>query len=180
LLLIITTIEENKIFTNKNYPQIALIIPSKVDKTRLTDKQIKQFDILTSQMRHGSITMEEVIFQLRGGDGLSDVVAIIAFVSFMNWYDSLFGVEAFQAYPLPHMDPIGWANGKYDYRNAEQRSSHSSAQFERKALHQTKQMCAASADENGFMMSYHEDSELVKETYQGFLKINTEQNIDYW
>lgn len=59
--------------------------------------------------------MEEAILQLRGGDGLTDLVAVIAFVLFINWYDSLFVVEAFQANPLPHQDPVGWLSGKYDY-----------------------------------------------------------------
>ena len=49
---------------------------------------------------------------------MTDVVAVIAFVIFMNWYDSLFGVQAFQANPLPHQDPFGWFGGKYNSRNA--------------------------------------------------------------
>ena len=51
--------------------------------------------------------MEEAVLQLRGGDELIDVVGVIAFVIFINWYDSLFGVEAFQANSLPHQDPFG-------------------------------------------------------------------------
>lgn len=63
--------------------------------------------------------MEEAVLQLRGGDGLTDVVGVIAFVIFVNWYGWLFGVEAFQAHPLslPHMDPFNWLSGKYDSRN---------------------------------------------------------------
>lgn len=61
--------------------------------------------------------MEEAVLQIRGGDGLTDVVRIIAVVIFINWYDSLFGVKAFQANPLEHQDPFGWLNGKYDSRN---------------------------------------------------------------
>ena len=58
--------------------------------------------------------MGEVVLQLRGDDGFNDAVGIIAFVIFVNWYDSLFGVQAFQANPLPHQDPFGWLSGKYD------------------------------------------------------------------
>lgn len=61
--------------------------------------------------------MEEAILKLRGGDGLTDVVAVIAFVIFVNFYDSLFGVKAFQANPLPHQDPLGWLSGKYNSKN---------------------------------------------------------------
>jgi hypothetical protein len=115
----LSPIEQDRILSNKNsYPQIASIVESKVDKIRLTNDQIKQFDILAQELNHGSITMEEAILQIRGGDGLTDVVAVIAFVIFINWYDSLFGVEAFQANLLPHQDPFGWLSGKYDSRNA--------------------------------------------------------------
>ena len=114
----LSPIEQDRILSNKNsYHQIATISGSKVDKIRLTNDQIKQFNNLALQLNSGSITMEEAVLELRGGDGLTDVVAVIAFVIFMNWYDSLFGVKAFQANPLPHQDPFGWLSCKYDYRN---------------------------------------------------------------
>ena len=110
-----------------------------------------------------SITMEEAVLRLRGGDGLTDVVAVLAFVIFMNWYDSLFGVEAFQANPLSHQDPFGWLSGKYDSKNAGngQCLSHPPSRFERETLHTMKQMCADSADENGFVMNYNEAYNLI-------------------
>ena len=46
--------------------------------------------------------MEEAVLPLLGGDGLTDMFGILAFVMFINWYDYLFGVKAFQANPLPH------------------------------------------------------------------------------
>jgi hypothetical protein len=52
----------------------------------------------------GSTTMEEAILQLRGGEGIIDIAAIIGFIIFGNWLDSLAGVESFQVNPLPHMD----------------------------------------------------------------------------
>lgn len=87
---------QDRILSNKNSsPQIATISRSKVDKIRLRNDQMKQFNNLALQLNSGSITMEEAVLQLRGGDGLTDVVRILAFVIFMNWYDSLFGVKAF-------------------------------------------------------------------------------------
>lgn len=166
----LSPMEQDRILSNKKgYPQIATIPESKVDKIRLTNDQIKQFNNLALQLNSGSITMEEAVLQLRGGDGLTDVVAVIAFVIFINWYDSLFGVEAFQANPLPHQDPFGWLSGKYDSKNAGngQCLSHPPSRFERETLHTMKQMCAASADENGFVMNYDEAYNLVKETYSG-------------
>jgi hypothetical protein len=69
----------------------------------------------------------------------------LAFVIFINWYDSLFGVKAFQANILPHQDPFGWLSGKYDSKNAGngQCLSHPPSRFERETLHTMKQMCAA-------------------------------------
>ena len=68
---------------------------------------------LALQFTSGSITMDEALLQLRCGGGSTDVVAVLAFVIFVNWYDSLF-TEGFQQVPLPHMDPFGWISGKYD------------------------------------------------------------------
>ncbi len=114
----LSPMEQDRILSNKNsYHKIATIPESKVDKIRLTNEQIKQFNNLALQINSGSITMEEAVLKLSGGDGLTDVVGIIAFVIFINWYDSLFGVKAFQANPLPHQDPFGWLSGKYDSRN---------------------------------------------------------------
>jgi hypothetical protein len=90
----------------------APVIP-RLDKMSLI---IKQFDSLNQQLSSGSITIDEAILELRGGE-FTDIVVILAFVIFCNWYDSLFGVGAFQANLLPHQDPFGWWSGKYDSRN---------------------------------------------------------------
>ena len=56
--------------------------------------------------------MEETVLQIRGGDGLTAVVVVIAFVIFINCYNSSFGVETFQANPLTHQDPFSWLSSK--------------------------------------------------------------------
>ena len=56
----------------------------KVDKIRLTNEQIKQFNNFAIELNSSSITMEEAVLRLRGGNGLTYVVAVIAFVIFMN------------------------------------------------------------------------------------------------
>lgn len=134
--------EESKIFTTRNYPQIAAIPASKVDKIRLTSEQIKQFDSLALQLSSGSITMEKAILQLRGGDSYD--WATLAFIIYMI---SLQQSESFGSLNLPHINPIGWCNGKYDHRNIQ--SSR------------MKQMCAASADENG-VKTYQVESQIGK------------------
>ena len=73
----LSPIEQDRILSNKNYyPQIAHILEEKVDKIRLTNEQIKQFNNLALQLNSGSITMEEAVLELRGGDVLTDVVAV--------------------------------------------------------------------------------------------------------
>ena len=169
-------IEEDRILHNKNYyPQIAHILEEKVDKIRLTNEQIKQFNNLALQLNSDSITMEEAVLQLRGNDG-------VTFVIFINWYDSLFGVEAFQANPLPHQDPFGWLTGKDDSKNDGnvQCSSHPTSRLERETFHTMKQMCAASVDENGFVMNYDEAYNLIKETYSGSMQVTEDFKITDW
>jgi hypothetical protein len=173
-------IEQDRILSNKNsYPQIATIPKLKVDKIRLTNNQISQFNNFALQRNNGSIKMEEAILKLRGNDGLTDIVAIIVFVIFINWYDLLFGVEAFQANPLPNQDPFGGFGGKYDSRNAgnSQCQSNPLSRFKRETLHRMKQMCAASADENGFVMTSHEAYNLIKETYSGSMQVTEDFKI---
>ena len=175
-------IEQDRILGNKNsYHQIATIPESKVDKIRLTNEQIKQFNNLALQLNSGSITMEEAVLQLRGGDGLTDVVGILAFVIFINWYDSLFGVKAFQANPLPHQDPFGWLSGKYDCKPM-QHTSYKSSRFELEMAGVNDNMCPGlpMADENGFVMSYQEAHNLVAETYPGYLEVNENYKITDW
>ena len=160
---------------------IAPVITNKPDKSILTDLQLDEFNQISSKFLYGSITMEEAILQLRGGDELTDVVAVIAFVIFINWYDSLFGVKAFQANPLPHQDPFGWLNGKYD-RKPMQHTSYKSSRFELQMAGVNDNMCPglAMADENGFVMSYQEAHNLVAETYPGYLEVNESCKITDW
>ena len=58
--------------------------------------------------------------------------------------------------------------------------SHSPSRFERETLHTMKQMCAASADENGFVMSYDEAYNLIKETYVSSRQITEYCRITDW
>ena len=90
--------------------------------------------------------------------------------------------NSFQNVPLPHQDSLGWLTGKYDSKNAGngQCLSHSPSRFERETLHTMKQMCAASADENGFVMSYDEAYNLIKETYVSSRQIIEDCRITDW
>lgn len=54
------------------------------------------------------------------------------------------------------------------------------SRFERETLHTMKQMCHASADENGFVMSYDEAIKLLQETYSGSMQVTKEFRISDW
>jgi hypothetical protein len=43
-----------------------------------------------------------------------------------------------------------------------------------------KQMCATSADENGFVMDYDEAYNLVEETYSGSIQVTEDFKITEW
>ena len=104
----LSSIEQRSSIANKKgYPQIADIPLSKVDKIRLTNDQIQQFNNLALQLNSGSITIDEALLQLRGGGRIKDLAVVFAFVIFVSWYDSFF-TQGFQQVPLPHMDPFGW------------------------------------------------------------------------
>ena len=110
---------------------------------------------------------------------MTDVAAVAGFVIFINWYNSLFGVKAFQPNPLPYQDPFGWSGGKYDSRNAKnpQCQSNPPSQFEIDTFNRMRQICAASKYENGFIMSYDESYNLVKETYSDLMQVTKDFKI---
>ena len=138
-------------------------------------KQIEDLNLICYKLQKGSISIDKAILKLRA-DGFYDW-ARLAFIIYMF---SLQQGDSFQNVPLPHMDPIGWASGKYDSRNAGQCPSNPPSRFERETLHRMKQMCAASADENGFVMSYDEAIKLLQETYSGSMQITEDCKITDW
>jgi hypothetical protein len=98
----LSPMEESRIRTNKNYPQIAPIIESKIDKMVLTDEQIEDLNLICYKLQKGSITIDKAILEIRAG-GFYDWAAL-AFIIFMY---SLHQGDNFQSVPLPHQDPFG-------------------------------------------------------------------------
>lgn len=121
------TSNTSKIKNNQNGFKFATILESKIDKIKLT---VDQFNHIAPQIFSGSITLKEAVLELRAGDGLSDMFVVVAFVIFINWYDSFFGIEAFSPSLLPHYDPVGWLGGKY-YSNPHRPSSNSHLEMEK-------------------------------------------------
>jgi hypothetical protein len=158
-------------------PIIAPVIESKVDKMVLTDEQIEDLNLICYKLQNGLITIDKTILILRAG-GFYDW-ATLAFIIYMF---SLQQGNSFQANPLPHQDPFGWLSGKYDSRNGGngQCLSHIPSRFERETPHTMKQMCAAVADQNGFVMDYDQALNLVKEIYSGSMQITEDLKIPDW
>ena len=106
---------------NTRCPVIAPVIESKVDKMVLADEQIEDLNLICYKLQNDSITIDKAILRLRVG-GFYDW-ATLAFILYMF---SLQQGDSFQNVPLPQMDPVGWASGKYNSRNAGpgQSSSH--------------------------------------------------------
>ena len=165
--------------SNNQCPDIAPIIKAKMDKMTLTDQQIEDLNLICYKLQTGSITIDKTILELRAG-GFYDW-ATLAFIIYMF---SLQQGNSFQKVPLPHQDTLGWLSGKYDSRNVGngQCLSNPPSRFERETLHTMKQMCAASADENGFVMNlnYDEVYNLIKETYGSSMQITEDCKITDW
>ena len=144
-------------------------------------KQIEEFTPLAWQIKTGSLTPNQAILSLRGGDGLMDIAAILAFIAFMRLFDVSFSeTEAFQIIPQPHQDFFGWMAGKYNSKNAGNLKCPApdyQSRFEQTTLNRVKQMCAASADENGYIMSYDEAINLINETYSGSMAVTEDFRI---
>lgn len=102
---------ENFHSQNKNMEKPLPIIKGIVDQLELTGPQAEKFKIVAEQFMLGKITREDVILKLRAGDGMVDLALITGFILLINWLNQAYG---FQNVPMPHMDPIGWINGKYD------------------------------------------------------------------
>ena len=172
----LSPMQESRIRTNKNYPQIAPVIESKMDKMVLTDQQIEDLNIICYKLQRGSITLDKAVLQLRAG-GFYDW-ATLAFIIYMF---SLQQGDSFQNVPLPHMDPMGWVSGKYD-RKPMQHTSYKSSRFELEMAGVNDNMCPglAMADENGFVMSYQEAYDLVAKTYPGYMQVDKSCKITDW
>lgn len=89
---------------------------------------------------------------------------------------------SFKNIHLPDQDPVGSLTGKYDYKNVgnDQCLSHLSSRFEWEMLHTMKQMYANSKNESDFIMNYDKVYNIIKQTYNGSLKITENYKISDW
>lgn len=92
----------------KDFLKIAPTFMYNSNKIVLTNEEIRTFDLLSQQIIDGSITVDEAILKLRGGEGFIDLAVIVLFYTFINWLDKT------DAFVPPHMDPVGYINGRYN------------------------------------------------------------------
>ena len=80
------------------------------DKIIYQEIEFEEFDNIISRFLEEDVDAYELnlILQLKGGDQFIDLIALIGFIIFVNWLDSLHGVEPFSVSPPPHMDPFYW------------------------------------------------------------------------
>ena len=81
---------------------IAPVITNKPDKSILTDLQLDEFNQISSKFLYGSISMDEAIFQLRGGGKFKDISLIVLYIWLYRLQNN--HVEGFQLIRPPHQE----------------------------------------------------------------------------
>lgn len=121
---LLSPVELDQNLNNKNSnPQISKFFEQKVDKIKLIDKikltreQIKELNNILIELKTGSITSDQAVLQIRGGDGMAELIGILVFVILANWYTSHLSTEAFQQNALPHHNPYGWFSGTHNSKS---------------------------------------------------------------
>ena len=172
-----------KLISNvEQHKKISEIAPPSIGRIDKMVLKINQIHNIGGQLSNNSITMEEAVLQLRGGDGLTDIIVIIVFLIWSNWHNSLFGGDAFQIMPPPHHNPGGQITGKCDNRQ-DPHMNYKSSKFE-------LQMNGVNADmspgpdfadkSTGFIMSYADGYNLVSKAYPGYMEIDSHNKISDW
>ena len=95
--------------TKNYYPKIAPTIISKPNKMVLTNKQIEDINIIGYKLKSNQISLDKAVLELRGG-GFYDWAAVILMLYMLKSQQA----DGFKGVPLPHKDPVGWANNKYN------------------------------------------------------------------
>ena len=81
---------------------IAPVMTNKPDKSILIDLQLDEFNQISSKFLDGSISMDEAIFQLRGGGKFKDISLIVLYIWLYRLQNN--HVEGFQVIHPPHQE----------------------------------------------------------------------------
>ena len=150
-----------------------------VDKIQLTNIQIRKFDDFANQLYRREITLEQALIQVRGGG--CEIILLVGFLYFLNWYDSKFYGEAFIPDLPPHHDLLGWLNRKYKHQpRSNNQQCFAPSIFDKGTINQMNQMCHITADQEGFFMTRDEALQHIRETYTESTQITKTCKVSDW
>lgn len=161
------------------YAETCFDTNKQVNKIQLTNIQIRKFDDLANQLYRREINLEQALIQLRGGG--CEIIFLVGFLYFLNWYDSKFCAEAFIPDLPPHHDLFGWLNRKcrHQPRPNNQQCLLPSI-FDQNTVDQINQMCHITPDEEGFFMTRDDALKHIRETYTGSTQITKTCKVTDW
>jgi hypothetical protein len=87
--------------------KIASFYDKNINKVELKEFQIDRLESVLNLYRSGSISYEEVLLMVRGGEGIIDFIAIVIIIIVINTFSPPI-VESFQPNLPPHLNPVGW------------------------------------------------------------------------
>ena len=174
----LSSLEQNKNQSNKNYSfEISNVNNNTIDKVKFTQQEIEDLNLICYKLQNGSININQAILELRGGD-LFDW-ASLAFIIAMYKVHQATSMKT--NVPMPHMDPFGWISGKYNKQPKPMNySTYRSSRFQLEMDGVNDNMCSSTPDEEGFVMSYEDAYNLVKETYPGYLEVTENCILTDW
>ena len=97
------------------YPETNKIVISAVPMDRPVTSKIsvlyKKNEPIIQNSEIKSVKIDNIL-ELRGGDGLKDLAAVIGFIIFVNWYDAILEANGFQPLRGPLSGPYNWITGR--------------------------------------------------------------------
>lgn len=162
------------LFKMKMKYQISPIHVSSKDKIILTQSELDKVELILKRYRMGFSTLENVVLDLRGGEGEGKWILFFAFLYLLEYYSA-------GAFPLPEfMDPVGAALRLRPKPAPYMSQCPKRYPFERERLRTVNHMSPAETDENGFVMTYDEGYNLIAQTYSGSMQVTDDFRITDW
>ena len=169
----LSEMKREKILTDKtSHVKIATIIRPIINEIDLTNQQIEDLNIICSQLDNGSITLNEAILKIRGKSLYEWAFVIIIILVWQTQNMTGFVPQ------LPHLDPHGWATGRYrQHKPGSQSTFLPPPSGVEKEIHAAKQLAIAAGNEDEFKMSHEAAVELVSKTYPGSTQITEDCKV---
>ena len=125
---------------------------------------------------------ENTINRIRGGGTIREAAGLLITIWMLQ--QQSVGFQPIRQAPMPpHLESahnLLFGKPKGGTAGNPQCQSNVLSRFERETPHTMKQMCAASSDENEFVMSRDEAIKLLHETYSGSMQVTEDLRISDW